>query len=151
MHWRRKWQPTPVFLPGESQGRGAWWAAVYGVAQSRTRLKRLSSSKAKDKTKRETEDFRMETILGRELKRRRSFHTVGNPVTGGVRGEIWNLRRQQPKKKNHHKNGAERQLPAEKWVTHSCQLTPSWGWLRRCGLHHRTLGKGPGLNTMRIL
>ena len=22
MPWRRKWQPTPVFLPGESQGRG---------------------------------------------------------------------------------------------------------------------------------
>ena len=21
LHWRRKWQPTPVFLPGESQGR----------------------------------------------------------------------------------------------------------------------------------
>ena len=21
MHWRRKWQPTPVFLPGESQGQ----------------------------------------------------------------------------------------------------------------------------------
>ena len=39
MHWRRKWQPTPVFLPGESQGQGAWWAAIYGVAQSRTRLK----------------------------------------------------------------------------------------------------------------
>ena len=44
MHWRRKWKPTPVFLPGESQGRGAWWAAVYGVTQCRTRLKRLSSS-----------------------------------------------------------------------------------------------------------
>ena len=44
MHWRRKWQPTPVFLPGEFQGRGAWWAAVYGVAQSRTRLKRISSN-----------------------------------------------------------------------------------------------------------
>ena len=91
-HWRRKWQPTPVFSPGESQGRGslvgchlwgcteldtterlhfhfslsgigegngsphqysrlenpregeAWWAAIYGVAQSRTRLKRLSNS-----------------------------------------------------------------------------------------------------------
>ena len=25
MHWRRKWQPTPVFLPGESQG---WWSLV---------------------------------------------------------------------------------------------------------------------------
>ena len=92
MHWRRKWQPNPVSLPGESQGQGsllgchlwgrtesdtterlhfhfslsfigggngnplqcsclenprdggAWWAAVHGVAQSRTRLKRLCSS-----------------------------------------------------------------------------------------------------------
>ena len=26
------------------RGGGAWWAAVYGVAQSRTRLKRLSNS-----------------------------------------------------------------------------------------------------------
>src|SRR5574340_841431 len=95
MHWRRKWQPTPVFLPGESQGQGslvgchlwgctesdtterlhfslscigegngnpllcsclenprdggAWWAAVYGVARSQTRLKRLSSSSRKVK------------------------------------------------------------------------------------------------------
>ena len=123
MHWRRRWQPTPVFLPGESQGqqslvgcglwgrtesdtteatqqqqqqgfpsgasvknppanagdvrdvgsihgskrspggghgnplqcsclenprdRGAWWAAVYGVAQSRTQLKRRSSSSSR--------------------------------------------------------------------------------------------------------
>ena len=23
MHWRRKWQPIPVFLPGESQGQGS--------------------------------------------------------------------------------------------------------------------------------
>ena len=23
IHWRRKWQPTPVFLPGESQGPGS--------------------------------------------------------------------------------------------------------------------------------
>ena len=36
--------PTPVFLPGESQGWGSLVGAVYGVAQSRTRLKRLSSS-----------------------------------------------------------------------------------------------------------
>ena len=32
MHWRRKWQPTSAFLPGESQGRGSLVAAVYGVA-----------------------------------------------------------------------------------------------------------------------
>ena len=23
MHWRRKWQPTPVLLPGEPQGPGS--------------------------------------------------------------------------------------------------------------------------------
>ena len=44
MHWRRKRQPTPVFLPENPRDGGAWWAAVYGVAQSRTRLKWLSSS-----------------------------------------------------------------------------------------------------------
>ena len=47
MHWRRKWQPTPVFLPGESQGQGTWWAAAYRVAQSQTRLKWLSSSSSR--------------------------------------------------------------------------------------------------------
>ena len=26
MHWKRKWQPTPVFLPGESQG----WQSLVG-------------------------------------------------------------------------------------------------------------------------
>ena len=29
--WGRAWQPTPVFLPGESMDRGAWWATVHGV------------------------------------------------------------------------------------------------------------------------
>ena len=90
--WRRQWHPTPVLLPGKSQGwrslegcspwgrwgsdtterlhfhfslsrigegngnplqcsclenpgdGGAWWAAVYGVTESQTRLKWLSSS-----------------------------------------------------------------------------------------------------------
>ena len=44
IYWRRKGQPTPVFLPKYPRDGEAWWAAVYGVAQSRTRLKRLSRS-----------------------------------------------------------------------------------------------------------
>ena len=35
---------TPVFLPGESQGQGSLVGCRLWVAQSRTRLKRLSSS-----------------------------------------------------------------------------------------------------------
>ena len=33
--WRRKWQPTPVFLPGKSMDRGDWWATVHGIARVR--------------------------------------------------------------------------------------------------------------------
>ena len=37
--WRRAWQPTPVFLPGESHGQGTWQATVHGVTKSQTRLR----------------------------------------------------------------------------------------------------------------
>ena len=37
MHWRRKWQPTPVFLPGESQGRGSLVGCpLWGCTESNT-------------------------------------------------------------------------------------------------------------------
>ena len=39
MHWRRKWQPTPVFLPGESQGLGEPGGLPSMGLQSQTRLK----------------------------------------------------------------------------------------------------------------
>ena len=44
LHWSRKWQPTPAFLPGESQGLRSLVGCRLWVAQSRTRLKRLGSS-----------------------------------------------------------------------------------------------------------
>ena len=44
MHWRRKWQPTPVFLPGESQGLWSLVGCIYGVTQSWIQLKQFSSS-----------------------------------------------------------------------------------------------------------
>ena len=53
MHWRRKWQPTPVFLPEESQG---WWSPVGCHLWGRTesdQLKWLSSSSSTYKCTRE--------------------------------------------------------------------------------------------------
>ena len=44
IHWRRKWQPTLVFLPGESHGRRSLVGCSPWGCQSWTRLKRLSSS-----------------------------------------------------------------------------------------------------------
>ena len=38
MPWKRMWHPTQVPLPGKSMDSGAWWAAVHGVAKSRTQL-----------------------------------------------------------------------------------------------------------------
>ena len=57
MHWRRKWQPTPVENPRDG---GAWWAAISGVTQSRTWLKWLSSSSSSSFT---------HTLLFRDLPR----------------------------------------------------------------------------------
>ena len=40
MHWRRQWQPTPVFLPGESQGQGSlvgcrlWGRTVWDTTET---------------------------------------------------------------------------------------------------------------------
>ena len=35
---RAAWQPSLIFLPGESHDRGAWRAAVHGATKSQTRL-----------------------------------------------------------------------------------------------------------------
>ena len=43
MHWRRKWQPTPVFLPRKSQGRRSLVGCrLWGHSQ--TQLKRLNNN-----------------------------------------------------------------------------------------------------------
>ena len=41
--WRRKWQPTPVLLPGKSHGQRAWWTAVHWVTKNQTRLSDFTS------------------------------------------------------------------------------------------------------------
>ena len=41
--WSRKWQPTAVFLPGESHDRGAWQAVAHGVTKGWAWLKRHST------------------------------------------------------------------------------------------------------------
>ena len=54
MHWRRKWQHTPMFLPGESQGCKSLvgWSMGSVRSQSRTWLKQLSSSGSWEKQER---------------------------------------------------------------------------------------------------
>ena len=44
MHWKGNGNPLQCSCLENPRDGGAWWAAVYGVAQSQTRLKRLSSS-----------------------------------------------------------------------------------------------------------
>ena len=46
-HWRRKWQPLQCSCLENPRDSGGWWAAIYGVAQSQTWLKRLSSSSSR--------------------------------------------------------------------------------------------------------
>ena len=72
-----------MFLPGESQGRGACWAAVYGVAQSWTRLKRRSSG-----TVVECRQFNLMVIIyiwGVQFVKYIYFHYLFNPHNRNVR------------------------------------------------------------------
>ena len=45
--WRRKWQPTPVFLPGNPLDREAWWATVHRVTKSWTQLSNYTCTYAR--------------------------------------------------------------------------------------------------------
>ena len=47
MHWRRKCNPLQCSCLENPRDGGAWWAAVFGVAESRTQLKWLSSSNSR--------------------------------------------------------------------------------------------------------
>ena len=40
----RKWQPTPVFLPGESLGQRSWWATVQGGHKESDPIEHLGTS-----------------------------------------------------------------------------------------------------------
>ena len=42
--WRRRWQHTPVFLPGESHGRGVWQATAHRVTKESEWLDNNSSN-----------------------------------------------------------------------------------------------------------
>ena len=57
----RKWQPTPVCLENPMD-RGAWWATVHGVAQSRTRLKQLSTAQQGQEV--QTSSYKISTCQG---------------------------------------------------------------------------------------
>ena len=48
VHWRRKCKPLQCSCLENPRDGVAWWAAVYGVTQSRIRLKRLSSSSSQN-------------------------------------------------------------------------------------------------------
>ena len=56
MHRRRKWQPTPRSCLENPRDGGACWAAVYGVAHSRTWLTWLSSSSSNMASQKENDN-----------------------------------------------------------------------------------------------
>ena len=59
--WRRTWQPTSVFLPGESMGRGAWRVTVCGVTKSWTRLSTCACARAHTHTHTHTKRLQTQT------------------------------------------------------------------------------------------
>ena len=65
---------------------GAWWAAVYGVAQSRTWLKRLSSSSSNTIASREEVDLERCCLRRRTLKRLNMWFLSFYPLRCTLKG-----------------------------------------------------------------
>ena len=63
MHWRRKWQPLQCSFLENPRDGGVWRAVVFGVAQSRTWLKRLSSSSSSNMADGKIEAQKRQTSL----------------------------------------------------------------------------------------
>ena len=60
--YRRRWQPTSVFLPGESMDRGAWRATVHGAAKSQTWLGDCTRARTHASTHTHTHTHTLTTI-----------------------------------------------------------------------------------------
>ena len=92
MHWRRKWQPTPVFLPGESQGWGSLAGChLWGRTESDTTeaMQQQQQHKIKNKNGSDYRSINKKHTLGegkqnfivvvKEQKRYHNFQTL-NPA-----------------------------------------------------------------------
>ena len=71
---RRQWQPTPVLLPGKSMDRGAWWAAVHGVAKCRSRLSDFTFTFPFHALEKEMATFTTSPTLSGQLDSSLNFH-----------------------------------------------------------------------------
>ena len=68
MNWRRKWQPTPVFLPGESRGRGSLMGCrLWGRIESDTTEACLSSSSSSTMGETRVQSLGWEDSLEKEM------------------------------------------------------------------------------------
>ena len=78
MHWRRKRQPTPVFLPGESQGRGSLVGCrLWGRAESDT-----TDATQQQQQHRFTYDIAAGTTVSTLHVHINPIHSLANPVMG---------------------------------------------------------------------
>ena len=86
MHWRRKWHLLQCSCLENPRDGGAWWAAIYGVAQSRTRLKWLSSSSSSTNPR---AVFKMITTVPKEPKKRKTGMCL--VLSGGENYRVFQL------------------------------------------------------------
>ena len=80
-----KYASSLLEQPVKCQDRGAWLAAVYGVAQSRTRLKRLSSSSSSSSLRNHNASFWNRKMMCRKmilifLKKEKQWKIKYNPM-----------------------------------------------------------------------
>ena len=78
MHWRRKWQPTPVFLPGESQRwRSLVGCHLWGHTESDTTEATAAAAELMCEMRFPSREWETESLAGRKWRRGCSLHPDG--------------------------------------------------------------------------
>ena len=72
--WRRIWQPTPVFLPGESRDRAAWRATVHGSQKAGDDWSNLACTHAREVDK----PFSIDCMILRSMESKAENLQIGN-------------------------------------------------------------------------
>ena len=122
MHWRRKWQPTPVFSCLENpRDGGAWWAAVYGVTQSRTWLKWRSSLAAHaSKVMLKILQARLQQYVNCELSDVQAGFRKGRETRDQIANIRWIIEKAREFQKNIYFCFITMPKPLTVWITINC-------------------------------
>ena len=121
MHWRRKWQPTPVFLPGESQGWGSLLGCgLWGRKESDTTEATAAAASHASKVTLKILQARLQQYVNHELPDVQTGFRKGRGTTDQTANIHWIIEKQESSRKTSISALLTMPKPLTVWITIHC-------------------------------